>query len=446
MAMHSRTAMTRFSFLLFNLSLIMAAAAQESLYESRRYAVVFDAGSTGSRVHVYSFGDNMELIPINGVDIEFAKKVKPGLSAYADNPEEAANSLKEILQSAVEAVPADARAVTPVRLGATAGLRQISDVKADKILEAVRTLISSTTPFKFEKGWVSILDGSQEGSFMWITINYLLSNLGKSYPNTVGIVDLGGGSVQMTYAISEEQSKKAPKPEGDDASYITKMSLNGMNYHLYVHSYLNYGLLAARAKILNITLDKASPCILKGYNGTYVYDGITYSSLALSSGASFAKCRKVVKKALRIDQVCNYEKCTFSGVWNGGGGDGQKDLFLTSYFYDKANQVGLIGKNIPNAKVSLRELGKAAQMACKISYKDATEKYPNVWVDSLPYVCMDLLYQYSLLVDGFGIKYQRKVTLVEGLKYKDYTVDASWAIGGAIDLIISSIKSMALAY
>nr|ABK26925.1 unknown [Picea sitchensis] len=166
MAMHRRTAMKLFIFLAL-ISLINAAA-QETSYKGRRYAVVFDAGSTGSRVHVYCFGDNMELIPINGVGIEFAKKVKPGLSAYADNPEEAANSLKELLQSAVEVVPEAARPVTPVRLGATAGLRQISEVKADKILAAVRKLFSHNTTFKFEEGWVSLLEGNQEGAFMWV--------------------------------------------------------------------------------------------------------------------------------------------------------------------------------------------------------------------------------------------------------------------------------------
>lgn len=443
MAMHRETAVKVFTFIA--LISLCNAVAQNTSYKGRRYAVVFDAGSTGSRVHVYGFEDNMELIPINGVGIEFAKRVKPGLSAYADNPEEAANSIKELLHSAVQVVPENVRSVTPVRLGATAGLRQISDVKADKILAAVRKSISSTSGLKFKQSWVSVLDGSQEGSYMWITVNYLLSNLGKSYPNTVGIVDLGGGSVQMAYAISEEQSKKAPKPKGDD-TYISEINLYGIKYQLYVYSYLNYGILAARGKILNITMDKASPCVLKGYNGTYTYDGISYKSLAPSLGGSFHKCRKVVRKALNMDQICNYEKCTFGGVWNGGGGDGQKDIFLASYFYDRANEVGVITKNLSNAKVSVRELAKAAQMACAISYRDAEKKYPNIWTVSLPYVCMDLVYQYSLLVDGFGIKPQREVTFVDGLKYKDYQVDVSWAVGGAIDLLTTATKSMLLAY
>lgn len=32
-------------------------------------------------------------------------------------------------------------------------------------------------------------------------------------------------------------------------------------------------------------------------------------------------------------------KCTFGGIWNGGGGDGQKNLFVASFFFDRAAEV-----------------------------------------------------------------------------------------------------------
>jgi apyrase len=35
-------------------------------------------------------------------------------------------------------------------------------------------------------------------------------------------------------------------------------------------------------------------------------------------------------------------KCTFGGIWNGGGGDGQKNMFVASFFFDRAAQVLII--------------------------------------------------------------------------------------------------------
>ena len=42
---------------------------------------------------------------------------KPGLSAYANDPEAAANSLQELLQKAEAVVPPELRQKTPVRVG-----------------------------------------------------------------------------------------------------------------------------------------------------------------------------------------------------------------------------------------------------------------------------------------------------------------------------------------
>jgi hypothetical protein len=44
----------------------------------------------------------------------------------------------------------------------------------------------------------------------------------------------------------------------------------------------------------------------------------------------------------------------------------------------------------------------AAKKACQTELEDAKSSYPRVDDGNLPYICMDLVYQYTLLVVGFG--------------------------------------------
>ncbi|KAB2058768.1 hypothetical protein E1A91_A11G264500v1 [Gossypium mustelinum] len=403
---------------------------------NRNYAVIFDAGSSGSRVHVYCFDQNLDLVPI-GSELELFEQLKPGLSSYAKDPQAAAKSLLSLLDKAESVVPLDLRSKTPVRVGATAGLRALEGDAADRILQAVRELLKDRSTLKSEANGVKILDGTQEGSYEWVTINYLLGKLGGTYKDTVGIIDLGGGSVQMAYAISKEAASNAPSvPAGQD-NYVNEMYLKGSKYYLYVHSYLCYGLLAARAEILKASDDSGNPCILEGFDGTYTYGGNQYKASAPSSGASMEECRRVTHKALKINDTCMHMKCTFGGIWNGGGGDGQKNLFIASFFFDRAAEAGFIKAADPVATVQPHSFAEAAKRACGTKYTDIKATYPAVDVGNQAYLCLDLVYQYTLLVDGFGLDPYQDITLVKKVKFRNSFVEAAWPLGSAIEAVSS---------
>lgn len=400
-----------------------------------KYAVVFDAGSSGSRVHVYCFGDNLELVPIGG-EMELFRQKKPGLSDFSENPEGGVDSLKPLLNDAINAVPLKQRSETPVRVGATAGLRTLPGSAAQNLLQAVTTFLAES-PFKFQQDWVSILDGTQEGAFEWVTINYLLGNIGQDFGKTVGVVDLGGGSVQMAYAISEEAAKKAPKlVEGEDI-YVKELNLFGKLYYLYVHSYLHYGLLAARAEILKLVQGKEScPCLAGGYEGEYKYGSEKFTAAGSASGADFHKCQNLLVEVLNKDHACEHMQCTFGGIWSGGGGDGQKKLFVASFFFDRALQANIIDDpDAVEAKVKPADFAKAARQVCALNMEDIGKQYPRTNEDDRPYFCLDLTYQYTLLVEGFAIDREQEITLVKKVKYKSDSVEAAWPLGSAIEVI-----------
>lgn len=74
-----------------------AAAAGSFLYN-----IVLDAGSTGSRIHIFKFKQAGAQLLLQSDGFH---QLKPGLSSFADTPQAAADSLKPLLEEALKAVP-----------------------------------------------------------------------------------------------------------------------------------------------------------------------------------------------------------------------------------------------------------------------------------------------------------------------------------------------------
>ena len=126
-----------------------------------QYALTIDAGSTGSRIHVYKF-HNCHAMP--SLEYETFKMINPGLSSFARDPTAAAASLDSLLDEAKRVVPEDMWNCSPVEVKATAGLRLLGAKESEAILDEVRNRLETNYPFVVgNERSVEIMDGKDEG-------------------------------------------------------------------------------------------------------------------------------------------------------------------------------------------------------------------------------------------------------------------------------------------
>jgi Golgi nucleoside diphosphatase len=274
-----------------------------------RWGIIFDAGSTGSRVHIYRF----RVSSVSGVapvlEDEIFVEVKPGLSAYVPRgvgadagsrdvgqtsaaeqrkmgPAAAAASLKPLLDLCLEQIPASSHASTPISLRATAGLRLLGEQTAAEILSAIRSEFGRY-PFPFLPTDVEVMGGSEEGVFAWITVNYLLQHLSdtattneteREHPATSAILDLGGASTQIVFEPTASAVQSLPA--GERAALYT-LPYGQREYNLFETSYLGYGLMEARRRVKEAILSHTNLAVHTAEGGNQQREVVDDESLPL---------------------------------------------------------------------------------------------------------------------------------------------------------------------
>ena len=418
--------------------------------EEHKYVIMIDAGSTGSRVHIYKF--DVCTSPPTLLDEKF-DMLEPGLSSFDTDSVGAANSLDPLLKVAMNYVPIKARSCTPVAVKATAGLRLLGDAKSSKILSAVRDHLEKDYPFPVVEGdGVSIMGGDEEGVFAWITTNYLLGNIGANGPKlpTAAVFDLGGGSTQIVFEPTFPINEKMV-----DGEHKFDLKFGDENYTLYQFSHLGYGLKEGRNKVNSVLVENAlkdgkilkgdntkthqlsSPCLPPKVNATN--EKVTLESKETYTidfigpdEPSGAQCRFLTDEILNKDAQCQSPPCSFNGVHQPSlvrTFKESNDIYIFSYFYDRTRPLGM------PLSFTLNELNDLARIVCK-----GEETWNSVFsgiagsldeLESDSHFCLDLSFQESLLHTGYDIPLQRELRTGKKIANKEI----GWCLGASLPLL-----------
>ncbi|KAM8921291.1 nucleoside diphosphate phosphatase ENTPD5 [Pelodytes ibericus] len=380
------------------------------------YGIVLDAGSTGTRIHIYTFkqGSTGTVMRFGGSPLQLQGEVfeslKPGLSEFADQPKKGAETVQRLLDIAKNVVPTTHWSHTPIILKATAGLRLLPHHKAEALLTEIRNVFRAS-PFLIPDNSVSIMDGTDEGILAWVGVNFLTGRLNGHH--TVGILDLGGGSTQITFLpLSKATLDDTPK------EFISTFELFNSTYRLYTHSYLGLGLKAARLAVLGASNSEAqqgqifrSHCLPQALLSEWDFAGVTYRYGGKSHGITgFNACYLEVQQIVqgKLHQVAEIQGTQF---------------YAFSYIYDRAVESELIDYEAGG----ILQVGDFAIKALEVC--ENMDKYSS----QTPFLCMDLTYIAVLLREGFGFE----DTILLQLTKKMDDVEMSWTLGAIFHVLQS---------
>ncbi|CAN0400608.1 unnamed protein product, partial [Laminaria digitata] len=148
-----------------------------------------------------------------------AGKIEPGLSSFADSPEDVASYIVPLFEKASELVPVENHLSTKVYIKSTAGMRllpeETQDALYDEIYDAL--VMDPGFPFALDRAAVGTIEGDKEAFYAVLSANYLEGRIDARLHPTghgageIGALDMGGASTQIIF-----RHKQAPEEQIQD--------------------------------------------------------------------------------------------------------------------------------------------------------------------------------------------------------------------------------------
>ncbi|XP_070684610.1 ectonucleoside triphosphate diphosphohydrolase 7-like [Pempheris klunzingeri] len=441
------------------------------------YGIVVDCGSSGSRVFVYYWpphnGNPHTLLDIRQMKDRdrkpVVKKIKPGISTLAKTPAQASDYLHPLLSFAAAHVPENKHKETPLYILCTAGMRLLPESLQAAILEDLVTDVPLEFDFLFSRSHAEVISGKQEGVYAWIGINFVLGRFDHadeedatvevtagsqnqqpiSRRRTVGIMDMGGASLQIAYEVPSAITLSSPQEVEAGKSVLADFNL-GCDvehtqhvYRVYVTTFIGFGGNMARQRyedqLVNNTVAKnrflttqtglsedkpyLDPCLPAGLSDTVVRDNHT---LYLRGQGDWTQCQEAVRPFLGLHNGT----MSLGGVYQAPINFSNSEFYGFSEFFYCTEDVLRLGGQYDSEKYS-----QAAMDYCSTKWSTLKQRLDNKLfsqqadISRLKYQCFKSAWMYEVLHSGF-----RFPTNYPSLKTAQlvYDKEVQWTLGAIL--------------
>jgi Golgi nucleoside diphosphatase len=464
--------------------------ANSGIAQDTVHGFMIDAGSTGSRIHLYEWEPRVlhshrdVQDAVSGHKLSFptsqsrwSDRLRPGIASFAliQSDEKLQEAVADYLAPLLEFAKMVLREKKdqfdsfPIFFRATAGMRTLDKHDRYRVLNAVRTLFNdaSYSPFYFEDEFARVLSGEEEAVFGWAGTNFIMGNLLQdsqgagtvSNPRlTHGALDMGGASTQISFY----------EPNEDIMAGLFKLQIGqGKHWNIYAHSFLYFGMNEARgrfqAKLLagyndttRLLTGVDNPCLPGGsqqevrLNIHYDKDGKEtwnpqsamsgsgsgfYQGLLKNDNASgdFDSCLQYTKELLHLEDNawCDFahrNECSFNGV-------SMPELPRQSEHFGEFLAISnyfhvweFLG--LPK-RASLAQLYNGTEHICSMNKKELFEfNRENAKVDDseVEDFCFRSSYAFNVLRHGYGFEMDEHITATEVINGQK----VGWALGAML--------------
>ncbi|KAK1886383.1 Ectonucleoside triphosphate diphosphohydrolase 7 [Dissostichus eleginoides] len=439
------------------LSIAETMEATDVLNPALNYGVVVDCGSSGSRVFVYYWpphnGNPHTLLDIRQMKDRdrkpVVKKIKPGISTLATSPTRASDYLYPLLSFAAAHVPRNKHKETPLYILCTAGMRLLPDSQQTAILEDLITDVPLDFDFLFSSSHAEVISGKQEEEATVEVTTGSQNQQPISRRRTVGIMDMGGASLQIAYEVPSAITFSSPQEEEAGKSVLAEFNL-GCDvdhtqhvYRVYVTTFLGFGGNMARQRyeehLLNNTFTKnrllttqlglsedkpyLDPCLPLSLQDSVVRENRT---LSLRGQGDWTRCQEAVRPFLGIHNGT----MSPGGVYQAPINFSNSEFYGFSEFFYCTEDVLRLGGQYDSRKYS-----KAAMDYCATKWSTLKQRLDNKLfsqqadISRLKYQCFKSAWMFEVLHSGFRFPPDYRSLRTAQLVYDK---EVQWTLGAIL--------------